>query len=1341
MNLARRLCAILLFSNMIGLFGQNTPVYFHRLTMEDGLSHNIVNQAIEDDKGFMWFATDYGLNRFDGTDFKVFFPDGGPNGVSSLSSHIVSMLKVEDGKIWVGTMSGVFVFDTDLESFSPFDMKTSDGHGPVGKITSIVRGKDGAIWVADYASGIFRYAPDTGTLIRYSSDDGTLKSNDVMTICCDKDGTVWTGTLGLDNGGLNRFDEESGAFVFNEASCVGGVNIIAETNTNDLLVGMPKFGVDSYNRVTGNSRHIDVIGKRDLFVNDIVVDGDVVWIATTSGLIRYDSGTEECQFMNSRPGIDNTLSSDDVVDIFRDSRGGLWFCTRTKGVNYLPYDYDSFEQYPASYDESINSGQVKSFAEDSDGNIWIATRTGVCIFDPVAKRFGQVPHRGGSLHGDDVTVMKSFGKHELLIGYFGRGLDKLNLVTGEVKLYRRTLNGLGGLNDDSVMSICVGAEGNLLVGTTRGADILRVGDSGFGVLIPSSQNELISDIMEDSDFNIWMSSYGNGVYVLNPRTNVMENIRNDEGNPERLASNMATGLFLDSASNIWVLTEGGGMTRMGADGEPPCHFTVEDGLPNNIVQKMLEDDNGNLWISTYDGLSCFDPKTQLFTNYMFSGSPVSNQFHHDSGLKSSDGYMYFGTNDGFIRFRPENVKAPESDGVIYFTDLSVNDEAVRVGGKDSPLNHSIVNTDKIVLSHKQNTLSLTFSRLDIRWNDNSPFLYKLEGHDPNWMTTNSNRISYSNLPSGKYRLLVMDPSFSEDLSSGNSLAIVIKPSPWFSWYAKFFYALLLASALYLVFSAVMKKQEEKKKRLLEELQNKKEKMLYDTKLAFFTGLAHEIKTPLTLVSSPFELLMSPDATKEEKESCETVIKENLNRLTELTKQMLDISLVEREGVILNKAPTDINTLLEKVLSTFKISFTQNALTVETDFPERHVIANVDKEQFIKIFGNLLGNAEKYSAGKITVRLSTLGDSMRLSVWNNGAEIAPEFREKIFETFYQVPGSQRHGGVGVGLSLVKKYVSLHLGKVYVNPEASEGTEFVIEIPLGMELTGASVQDEVSLDENSDVSGLSFSRHTILIVDDNKGMTKFLKALFSKRYHVITANDGTTAWRLLEENPIDLVISDVMMDDVDGISLCRKMKANASTRTIPVLLLTAKTDSRSKLEGVEAGADAYIEKPFSTELLMAQVSNVLDKVAMYNARSHDASLKYVKSEAYSVKDEQFVKKLYDVISDNLPEQDLDIGFLADKMNTSRSSLYRIIKNVTGRSPGEIIKDIRLDKAASLLREGDMRVNEVCFYVGYTSSSYFAKSFFKKFGVLPKDYAQSFSPDSVSGSPDAAGDVSRE
>lgn len=1282
--------------------------------MEEGLSHNYATKAIEDEKGFIWIATRDGLNRFDGHAVKKF--DIKRPG-TELSEAIYSLSESRDGNIWVGTQSGLFLFDTDAEVCRWIESSTPDGHSIDYKVVDIASGSGDDIWVAVYSRGVFRYNYVTGALSLYCQENGKLSVNEVLTLCFDHDGMLWAGTIGFSRAGLSRYDETADTFVHYDGLFTGGVSKIIESRTNDLLICSMQSGLNSFNRVTEKVETLFSLPGEEYNFNDILEDGEDIWIGSSEGLYLVKRNKGKVSRYYSSFVRDNSLTSNDITSILKDHWGGLWFCTGSKGVNYLPANWTDFELYPSSPEQTSSLGRIRHFAKDASGKIWFVSDSGLSVFNPEDDSFNGRPLGNLSLSGAIINLIDIYGD-KLFVGYMGRGLDEIDLGSRTLHRYPCNYSAPNNLGDNSIISLCRDAENNLIVGTTKGANIIRDDRRMIDELL-SREHRMVSDVLVDANLNYWLSCDEEGVFIYNPRNRSMRHLRHHPGGLDSLHSNSITGLFLDSRSDVWLFSEGSGLCRYDHKNARFQTFTTEDGLPNNTIQKVLEDDSGRIWISTNDGLCCYNPDTGTFTGYSFSGGPLSNQFVHHSGIKDDHGYLYFGTIEGFVRFHPESLKPVPSGVPIYFTDLTVGDQPAAIGGKDAPLEHSIVNASRITLRHDQNTFRLTFSSPGVWQKQAETYRYKLEKYDSDWITAHNNQIVYSNLPVGRYSLVVATAARGADATS-KRIEILVKPSPWGSVWARLGYAVLLLVGILFGILSLRRRQRDRRIHLQEELASQEEKALYDTKLAFFTGIAHEIRTPLSLISGPFEMLSSSDSSAEMKSSCMEVMGENIRLLGEMVRQMLDLSVIEQDGFILSKTPTDVGQLLEPVLQAWRVSLQKDGVHLSSRLSQQRVVANVDREQFLKIISNLLSNAAKYCKSQIRVTLEGMDDHLRLTVWNDGSPLAPDLREKVFESFFQAPDGQRLGGVGIGLSLVRRFSQMHGGRAYVDPDMESGTAFVVELPFG-DLSDAVPEPMTEPAVESEEPIRPSGRNTILIVDNDKGMTRFLKKILQGHYAVVTAESAATALSVLRSSPVDLVISDVMMSDMDGIALCKILKSQDEFRHIPIILLTARTDLKSYVAGMDAGADALLEKPFSPELLSAQIRNILRNRPPRFIQGGQTVI----PRKLTAKNERFMTRLYDYVYANLSNPDLDIDVLCDEFHVSRSNLYRRIKETTGMSPAEFIKDARLKKASELLQGGEMRVGEVAFSVGYTSSSYFAKSFYARYGMLPKDFAVSYNP----------------
>lgn len=1310
--------------------GQVNPFCFNHLKAENGLSNNTILKIMIDSKGFMWFATRDGLNRYDGYQYKIFMYDPQNLETSLGNNYTVSLYEDRTGNIWVGTIEGLYVYNSEKEIFSKFSTTTNKGVGVCGKITAITGDLQGNIWIADYAHGLFQYNLTNSRLQHFghSANKNSLSSNDITSICVDKDNSVWIGVLGLSNGGLNLFSAKDSSFQY-FSTFRGGINKIVESDDNNLLIGTPASGVYTFNRATNEVKSFFRGEDKITFVTDILVNPDEIWVGTSTGLYICNRQNSGYQKLSTNFYDKSSLSNSEITSIVKDRDGGIWIGTFTGGVNYLPQDHKTFDKfYPQSDKYGLTGKEVRGFCEDGKGNLYIATDDkDLNYFNPETNQFKHVFNQSGIMTGDHVTTILIDGD-KLWIGYLGKGLDEIEIKSGKKTNYIPSGEDTSKLNDNSALALCKDIDDNIWIGSTKGANRYNVKTKNFSVIIGKNRGDFIYDILEDHDQLMWFASYGNGICNYNPRTKEWISFHNKKGDDTSLGFDRTIDLFEDSRNNIWVSTEGGGVSKYSKKTKQFKTYTTTEGLPNNVVYKILEDDNGMLWMSTNKGLTCFDPNTELFKNYSFSNGPLSDQFCHQSGIKTKDGRIYFGGIEGFVRFNPKEIKSNTSEPPIVLTGFQIFNKDVVVSEKDSPIKQTIVNAPTINLNYKQSNFSFNFAALSYNASNTNKYAYKMEGYENDWTYLKENRrITYSNLPSGSYRFRVIGAN-SDGIwnKQGQSVEIIIAPAPWLSIYAIIGYIILTVAFLYYLFCFYKRNVKNKRRRLIDNMNFSKDKAIYEAKINFFTTVAHEIKTPLTLIKAPYEQLTSSKNDAQEYADNIEIMGENIDRLLILTNQILDFSKLENQGFFFKYTQSNVNQIVENVLHRFITTFKHKNLDIVIELQKPEIISYIDSESFTKIVSNLVSNATKFANKKIIIKLSdnrTANGCFILRTTNDGPIIASEHRESVFKTFYQVPNNQTSEGFGIGLSIVKHLVDLHKGRVYLDETVIDMTSFVVEIPLMLEVNSMKnnhkEKEELIIADSKDE--LTEGRILVLVVEDDKSMLNFLKKLLSKTYTVITACDGEDAIRSLDKKMADIIVSDVMMPNMDGFSLCREIKKRIDYSHIPIILLTAKSNSQSKIEGMEVGADAYVEKPFSPEFLLAQIANILHNKRLLKEAFLKSPFTLTNTIANSSEDERFLTKVNEKILNHLSNESFSIDQMAEELNMGRSSLYRKIKGIVNLTPNDFTRLIRLKKAAEMLEKGDSRINEICYLTGFKSPSYFAKCFQKQFGVLPKDFAK--------------------
>jgi signal transduction histidine kinase/DNA-binding response OmpR family regulator len=796
-------------------------------------------------------------------------------------------------------------------------------------------------------------------------------------------------------------------------------------------------------------------------------------------------------------------------------------------------------------------------------------------------------------------------------------------------------------------------------------------------------------------------------------------------------------LFEDSRKNIWFCTESG-LCRYDYKEKKIIRSSAEPVLRDNQVFRVMEDNRGMLWVSTSKGLINLNPVNGQTKSFNTGNGLLSDQFNYNSACKDEDGTMYFGTVKGMIGFNPAGFVENSFIPPVYITGIQVNNGELKIDSLHSRLRQSVIYTSSITLPYDSSTISIDVSALSYAMPDRNEYLYRMDGLDKNWNHLNSNgKIYYTKLSPGNYVFNVKGSAGGEVWNSRvTRLSIHILPPWWASFWAWVLYALVSLSIIFVILRYYYIALREKNKRRIETLEIEKEREIYNAKIDFFTNITHEIRTPLTLIKLPVEKLLKSASSDSAVRDNLNMIDKNTNRLIHLTNQLLDFRKAEANNYSLNFVKTDINDLLKELFATYKPAAEERKLSFKLELPRIALLAYVDAEAFRKILGNLFSNAIKYASQSVVIKLlpfNSYDNVFHIEFKNDGSLIPGEAREKIFEPFYRLRQSEKHTGTGIGLPLSRSLAELHKGKLELKQPVDGQNVFLLSIPIHQE-------NEISLGEyetiESDIrqaqaggGSQAGDQHdiSILIAEDNMEIVNFLQKELGSLYNIYTASDGQAALGILLEKHIHLVISDIMMPVMDGIELSRKMKTDLQFSHIPIILLTAKNSITSKIEGLETGADAYIEKPFVMEYLLAQISNLLSNRNIMKEYYAHSPLAHIKGIASTKADKSFLEKLHQAIDENIADKDLDVDSLSKMMNMSRVTFYRKIKGLSDLTPNELINLSRLKKAAELLAEGRYMINEVASIIGYNLTSNFSRDFHKQFGVTPSGYVKSLQKES--------------
>lgn len=1260
---------------------------YRRYDVRSGLSDNSVKDICQDVTGYMWFATKDGLNRFNGYDFKAFGSSsyGRIHNIEAISPH-------SDGRhIWLATTTELCIFDTSTEQISPFTMQADDG-ATIRGCFCLQYDTAGDLWIGS-SDGIFRYSQGKGSLAHYKIR-GYGSDRTVRSIFEDSHLDIWAGTIT----GLSHYNTQKDAFdepvrLHNTSPSLGDNEITAITQTVEgpLLIGTQNGEIAEFDIEEGQFSIFSPQAPSPLSrIHDIyVVSQTQCLIASDSGLFMFDRKIGRC----SIPCED--LKGESVYKLFNDREGALWIGTYFSGVFYVSHLQDEITWY---HDDgkpgSLKGNAVSQFCEDDKGNIWIATENGgLNYFDVKSGKFTDYSSKSHyNLHALCLDGAR------LWIGTFSCGLDCMDLKTGKVVRYKNIPGDSTSICSDYIYAIQKTSRGLLFIGTLNGLSIYDEKTGRFAK-VKETKSCFIDDIIEDGEGNVWIATRGDGLWRNSP-DGAWKNYRHDENDARSLVGDRITRIYIDRNGDLWFCEEGAGICRYVPEKDGFECYTVKDNLPRSIYYGILDDDAGNLWISSNSGLIRYNPTLKTSIRYTTEDGLQSNQFNFRSSLKSRDGILFFGGINGFNSFHPFNLTVNTTKPNIAISSVSI-----RRSGSSQADNVQIPESGPIRLDHRVVTLDINFESLSFMAPGQNRYMWTMEGAGKGWVTTDRPVVSFAKLPPGRYTFMVRGSNNDGYWSDKPArISINILPPPMLSPLAKTFYAMIVMMALYAIFRTFYKRQKEKK-----------EQEIIAEKMTFFTQVAHEIKTPLSLIKAPLEQIMAKGKWDSGTEENLEIMDKNVDRLIKLIRQLLDFRKIDKDGYTLSLNRTDLNKLIEDTAECFRPS--NKDIALQTNMPADHVLCNVDGEAMTKIISNLLSNAYKYAKSEIILSLYTDADKVHITIQDDGPGVPAGMEEKIFEPFYQI-NPHTGNGFGIGLSLVKLLVEKHGGKIYVDGN-TDVFRVAMEIPYIKSLV--LPEEEKAKDEMPDTQEeASKDKQSILVVEDTDEMLDFLKKIFKEEYSVLTAKDGKQALKILDKYPCNLIISDIMMPEMDGIELLTNIRNNELLKHIPFILLSAKDNVDTKIEGLEHGADAFVEKPFSIEHIKATVRSLLTNRKLlfeYFASYPDI---FHKENGISLDDSHWLDKLNLVIRDNMANDKFTIDALAQEMGICRSSLQRKVKAITGESPNDYVRTIRLKLAAKLLKEGKYRINEVCYICGFNNPSYFAKRFQEQFGKLPSDYS---------------------
>ena len=1326
------------------LLAASYPVRY--LGIENGLSNNAVVNIYQDSKGFMWFGTYDGLNRYDGYKFKIYRNKTGDS--TSLADNGIWTLE-QDGaeRLWIGGRKGVSIFDPFREKFSPA-MYRPAGSARAEKLTGnihVIRSdKKKVVLVGTENNGLLLFGADGGTGRQIPLQQGSGQTVDYEVMSVDFDTDARYAWVFVQNKGLCRYDALSNTLNVVNNQVQRGNSLRTDRQGGIWLA--TNAGLFRYDRRTGaySGNYLEESCKA---VNVCIDKHGDIWIGTDGeGIFVLRPGETKASAL-SFPGNKHLLSSNAVYSICEDREGRKWIGTLRGGINIIEPRPGPFELHSFNNNHSLSptNNFIFSFCEDKDGYIWIGTDGGgLKHWNRAGNTWKNYTYSPGNKNGISsnfiTTIIKDDRGDTWFSTWFG-GVNRYHEASGTFERFT-CVNPYTKAEENNVWLVYEDAQKTLWASTTNNGTLYTFNRAANRFDIFDKNINNIQCLAEDSRGNLWGGNYSSLVKI--DRVHKKHKVYN--------TGYTIRAIHEDKRGGYWLGTDGGGLLLFNPGTGGFTRFTDADGLPSNSILRIMEDDAGNLWLCTYNGLSRFDPVKRTSRNFSQSDGLQSNQFAYNAALKLRSGELMVGGIKGFNIFYPDSVYEQKHIPSVLLTGIKIDNVPIE---QDTAYVSDRSSGDMPVLRvpFGKASISLDFVALEYTSPDKISYAYYLEGWDKDWNYAGEARTAnYTRLQEGEYTFKIKatntDGKWGEEL---RAVKVIVLP-PWYrTWWAYLLYVSCLAAAIYFYIQYRTRQERLKYEIKLAHLEREKEKEHNERKFTFFTHVSHEFRTPLTLIINPLKELIH---NKEEQVSHADlgVVYRNSRRLLSLVDQLLLFRKADAGGDQLKIARTDIAELCNEVY----LCFTQQARAkhIQYEFIHKGTACGIyaDYEKIEIALFNILSNAFKFTpeGGNITFELQEEENGVLISVRDSGCGIDEQSGNLIFEQFRQAGNrpERLQTGFGIGLYLVKHFIEAHRGTVSYESRLQEGTTFFIRLQkgtghlpaawfVGDTATKSALLEELTAETNPPAAPeepgwinrepaaeeLVTGKRSILLIDDNAEIRKYLQQLFSDKYIVYEADNGDTGFAMVNKCMPDLVISDVHMDGMDGMELCGKIRKTEHLSHIPVILLTSTSSPDVQVMGIEGGADDYITKPFEKDLLLAKVEHILKTRNLL--RQYFLDQITLKNSGIRVPAEyqDFLRRCIGVVEENLDNDDFSIKAFTQAIGMSHSSLYKKVKAVSGQTVNSFIRSIRLRKAAVLMLKENYTINQAALEVGIGDIRYFREQFVKLFGMNPSDYIKKY------------------
>ena len=1342
---------------------QPTTFRFKNLSTEHGLSSHLVTCIIEDDLGFMWIGTNDGLNRFDGYAFKTFYHQEKDS--TSISSNQIQVLNTDkEGNLWIGTSNGLNRLGPNTNNFERISLVATTKDLSVVSIKAIKEDEKGQIWLGTTKGLIV--IDKNGNIIQHFQNDPnnpeSLAENRVGQILFDKKGGVWIGTekhvnrLNLANNDFTRFPL---AIQF-DLDKYPPINCLFQDTKGRIWVTSRLSGLNLFNERKQSFeyyplKHIptdDVLLHRTRNLHE-TTDGKM-WLATYDGIILFDPESDFETKLVHDPNNEYSLSHNGVSCIYKDKRGNLWVGVYIGGINYLDKNINAIQHYQYTGDKYGPSFNVtSSMAEDKSGKIWLGVeRDGLNCFDPITQTFDYYKQDNtlyqSNSAANHMRELKIGANNNIWIGTFFGGLFSFDLTSKKFTSIPLQDNNGAELNLAQIQSLEVDENENLWIASDAGLHYYDTQNKRILKSITALQGiDLkgnISTVFEGLEGDVWIgTNQENGLIHLDITT----------GEAKKYGVDNVRTIHQEAANKLWLGTIRDGLFYLNIKTGALQNYPLEQ--INNIgVYGILPGKVDNLWLSTDNGIYKFNTADYSSKSFQKEDGIKGNQYKRNAFLAAADGRLYFGGSKGLNVFDPMKIGDETFSPNIVITDFSVASSKEGASQKDK-ITEAWGNQKIIALPWHQNTFFIDFVAINFSRPDKTQYAYKLDGFDDWNYIGNRRNATYTNLNPGRYTFQLKATNGDGDWNSESELLkLHIATPPWQTWWAYLGYLLAFGTTIYFVQKSIRNRLRLKNELQLEQLKREQVQQFHELKYRFFTNISHDLKTPLTLIMGPLEQLLNYYTADVQVRRQLTVAHKNGERLLNLIGQLMDFRKLETNHNQLKAAPGNFTRFAKEIFLSFQEAARFRDIDYVFEVKEEISTIYFDRDKLEKVLYNLLSNAFKYTpdGGEIQVYINNhtsfekfVEGHISLSIKDSGKGMTSQIKKNLFNPYVLAdsPTFNQESSSGIGLSIAKSLMDLHKGTIEVVSQFGEGTTFILCLPIGKvhlspteilsdfnnsdapvhylksgEALVEAVKEKVTNLDSKPSTDLT-EQPLLLIVEDNPDIQQYIVDIFQANYRLLLAANGKEGFDKAIKNNPDIIISDVMMPEVNGIDFCSQIKRELKTSHIPVILLSARTSLIFKVNGLETGADDYINKPFSQQVLQLKVKNLLATRKNLQQRFRkEANLK-LKNIAVSTADERFLEKLIQLIESNMKKPEFGVEFLGGELRITRVHLYRKIKALTDMTASEFVRMIRLRYAKKILTNTFLNINEISYEVGFQDPSYFRKCFKQKFGVSPTKY----------------------